>query len=61
MFDFICLQVCWYSGYISWSSHKWQIPIPTTLFKEQGGRVTGGDSSHILIIMPRGVAARGIR
>ena len=57
MFDFMCLQVYRYIGYISWSSHKWQIPIPTTLFKEQGGRVTGGDSfilSHRLIIMVTG-------
>ena len=46
----MCLQVCWYGyiGYISRSSQKWQIPIPTTLFKEQGGRVTGGGDSFIL-------------
>ncbi len=54
----MCLQVYWYGyiGYLSRSSHKWQIPIPTTLFKEQGGRVTRlrGDSfilSHSACIL----------
>ncbi len=52
----MCLQVYRHIGYLSWSSQKWQIPIPTTLFKEQGGRVTRGDSfilshSACIIIM----------
>ncbi len=33
----MCLQVYRYIGYLSRSSQKWQIPIPTTLFKEQEG------------------------